>query len=216
VCIRPRNVLKVDARRNRVHGAAGTAWRSGRYRRYHGGWRIWKTLDQPPPRILSLISVGFCPYNVYAIDRQQQLHGYAICAGGCPIISMQVVSMGRRRTRAFLVAVAVSAAGCAAQLPPATPTPAATVVPQAAANSSASAPAAKQSSELQKQAKGMGYTLVKRDGEDDLYCRTSVKTGSRLQRERVCLTAAELDLARSQTEQTLGNSTMQARPPSGH
>lgn len=127
--------------------------------------------------------------------------------------------MGRRRTRAFLVAVAVSAAGCAAQLPPAAPTPAAptpavTVVPQAATNSSA--PAAKQRSELQKQAKGMGYTLVKRDGEDDLYCRTSVKTGSRLQRERVCLTAAELDLARSQTEQTLGNSTMQARPPSGH
>jgi hypothetical protein len=201
--------------------AAGTAWRSGRYRRYRGGWRIWKTLDQPPPRILSLISVGFCPYNAYAIDRQQQLHGYAICAGGCPVISMQVVSMGRRRTRAFLVAVAVSAAGCAAQLPPAAPTPAAptpavTVVPQAAANSSASAPAAKQRSELQKQAKGMGYTLVKRDGEDDLYCRTSVKTGSRLQRERVCLTAAELDLARSQTEQTLGNSTMQARPPSGH
>jgi hypothetical protein len=179
------------------------------------GWRIWKTLEPPPPRILSLISVGFCPYNAYAIDRQQQLHGYAICAGGCPIISMRVVSMGRRRTRAFLVAVAVSAAGCAAQLPPAAPTPAAPT-PAATVVPSASAPAAKQSSELQKQAKGMGYTLVKRDGEDDLYCRTSVKTGSRLQREKVCLTAAELDLARSQTEQTLGNSTMQARPPSGH
>ena len=64
-------------------------------------------------------------------------------------------------------------------------------------------------------AKKLGYTLVKIDGQD-MYCRTSVKTGSRLQKETVCLTAADIDILRQQTRERLSNPNMQARPPQGH
>ncbi|MEA3197983.1 MAG: hypothetical protein QOF32_2035 [Gammaproteobacteria bacterium] len=63
-------------------------------------------------------------------------------------------------------------------------------------------------------AKKRGYTLVNTDGET-MYCRSDLKTGSRIQRDTVCLTASELDALHDQTRRSLEN--VKVTPPlAGH
>jgi hypothetical protein len=61
-------------------------------------------------------------------------------------------------------------------------------------------------------AKKRGYTLVNTNGES-MYCRSDLKTGSRVQRDTVCLTESELDALHDQTRQALQN--LKVSPPSG-
>ena len=65
------------------------------------------------------------------------------------------------------------------------------------------------------EARKMGYRIVTQDGVD-MYCRTDLKTGSRVQRETVCLTRKEIDELREQTQNGLANTMRALPPPAGH
>jgi hypothetical protein len=65
------------------------------------------------------------------------------------------------------------------------------------------------------EAKKMGYKLVNQDGQE-FFCRTNLKTGSRVQRETVCVTQQDIDELREQTQQGLANTTRQLPPPVFH
>lgn len=63
-------------------------------------------------------------------------------------------------------------------------------------------------------AKKLGFTPVNQDGQV-LYCRTDLKTGSRVERETVCMTLAEVDALREQTKEQMNDFTrrsLQAAP----
>ena len=60
-----------------------------------------------------------------------------------------------------------------------------------------------------------GYKLVDRDGQT-YYCRTEAKTGSRLARDTVCMTEAEIIALREQTKQGLGRVMRERPPPQGN
>jgi hypothetical protein len=60
-----------------------------------------------------------------------------------------------------------------------------------------------------------GYKLVNRDGET-YFCRTETKTGSRLARETICMTEAEIASLRQQTKQGLGRVMRERPPPQGN
>lgn len=63
-------------------------------------------------------------------------------------------------------------------------------------------------------AKKMGFTPVNKDGEV-LYCRNDLKTGSRVERETVCMTLAEIDALREQSRQQMGDFARRAPPVPG-
>ena len=63
-------------------------------------------------------------------------------------------------------------------------------------------------------AKRQGYTLVNTNGEA-LFCRSDFKTGSHVERNTTCLTAAELDTLHDSTRAALRNNIQQNAPPSG-
>jgi hypothetical protein len=54
------------------------------------------------------------------------------------------------------------------------------------------------------EAKKQGYTLTNTNGEA-LFCRSDFKTGSHVERNTTCLTAAELDSLHDETRQSLRN-----------
>jgi hypothetical protein len=60
-----------------------------------------------------------------------------------------------------------------------------------------------------------GYKLVDRDGQT-YYCRTEAKTGSRLARDTVCMTEAEMTTLRDRTKQGLGRVMREQAPPQGN
>jgi len=59
-----------------------------------------------------------------------------------------------------------------------------------------------------------GYRIVK-DGEETLYCREQLKTGSHLLKETICLTAEELELARAASRRNLEQMQRRTPPPHG-
>jgi hypothetical protein len=61
-------------------------------------------------------------------------------------------------------------------------------------------------------AKKLGFTPVNQDGQV-LYCRSDLKTGSRVERETVCLTLAEVEALRQQTQQQMSDFVRRAPPP---
>lgn len=59
-----------------------------------------------------------------------------------------------------------------------------------------------------------GYTFVDKDGQT-YACRKEAKTGSRLARETVCMTPAQADALRIETQRRLGDMMRSAPPPQG-
>ena len=111
------------------------------------------------------------------------------------------------------ILVSILAAGCAGQ-PASAPT---LVVARVPAGAQELAPQADDTitEERLAEAKKMGYKLVNQDGQE-FFCRTNLKTGSRVQRETVCVTKKDIDELRAQTQQGLANTTRQLPPPVFH
>jgi hypothetical protein len=59
-----------------------------------------------------------------------------------------------------------------------------------------------------------GYTFVDKDGQT-YACRKETKTGSRLARETVCMTPAQADALRQETQRRLGEMMRSVPPPQG-
>ncbi len=59
-----------------------------------------------------------------------------------------------------------------------------------------------------------GYKLVDSNGQT-LYCMTETKTGSRLQKDNICMTEQEMVALREQTERGLRNTEMRVPPKQG-
>ncbi len=57
-----------------------------------------------------------------------------------------------------------------------------------------------------------GYTLVTKDGQE-LYCRTVKKTGSRIQRETICLTAKEIEELADASRRQMNEMGRRTAPP---
>lgn len=85
----------------------------------------------------------------------------------------------------YVMVAALAVSGCATKAPPPV-TYAETEVPEAT---------------TLEQAQKLGYKLVDEGGRQ-LYCREWRKLGSRIQKERVCLTEAEFVEARTQQQRT--------------
>lgn len=64
-------------------------------------------------------------------------------------------------------------------------------------------------------AKKLGFTPVDKEGRI-LYSRNDLKTGSRVERETVCLTSSEIDDLRERTKQGMSDVARRGRPPSSH
>ena len=60
-----------------------------------------------------------------------------------------------------------------------------------------------------------GYKLVSQNGET-VYCREQLKTGSHLRKETICLTKAELEVARAASKRNLEQMQRQTPPPAGN
>lgn len=104
--------------------------------------------------------------------------------------------------------IAVAAAACAGQ--PATSTTSA--VPPASGSSGGSVSI---SPEVLANARKLGFTPMVKD-EQVLYCRQELKTGSHLQRESQCMTPAEFETLRQNTQQQLDDFQRHSRPPTTH
>jgi hypothetical protein len=63
-------------------------------------------------------------------------------------------------------------------------------------------------------AKKAGYRIVDREGTT-MYCRTRLKTGSRVVKETECLTEAELEYLGDASRRGLADMARQAPPPQG-
>lgn len=110
-------------------------------------------------------------------------------------------------------ALALIAVGCAGQ--PTTPPPVVIARASQAAPVVPLAPGEKVDAKRLTDAKKLGYTVVDQDGKE-LFCRTDLKTGSRVERETVCLTYKEIEELRLHTQQGLANTLHQTPPPAGH
>jgi len=60
-----------------------------------------------------------------------------------------------------------------------------------------------------------GYKLVDSNGQT-LFCMTETKTGSRLQKDNICMTEQEMVTLRERTERALQNTVMQVPPRQGN
>ena len=110
-----------------------------------------------------------------------------------------------------VMTVAALAVGCAAT-PPAREQ--AQTLPQARTVDAATVTAAGLSGEQIVALQHVGYKMVNEKGET-YYCSTEPKTGSRLQKDNVCLTEKELVALREETRRNLQNVTTQIPPPQG-
>src|SRR5688572_9610295 len=106
----------------------------------------------------------------------------------------------------LILGMSVLAAGCASQpeslpvapvaaqtAPPATTTTAGTTV---------------------QEARMAGYKLVNQNGKT-VYCRDQLKTGSHMRKDTICLTAEELEAARSASRRNLEQMQRKVPPPQG-
>ncbi len=113
----------------------------------------------------------------------------------------------------FIVILCAALLGaCAGQT--ATTVPATTSVAKASQTSAAATPMGvdgKVDAEKLANAKKMGFTPVNKNGEV-LYCRNDLKTGSRVERETVCMTLAEIDALREQSRQQMGDFARRTAP----
>jgi hypothetical protein len=117
--------------------------------------------------------------------------------------------------RKLTLAAALLAVGCAGQpdKPAADPSPAAAAGAGATATP-APATAPKIDAQRLADARRLGYKIVDKNGEE-YFCDKSVQTGSHLHQETICLTAAQMDSLRSQTQQNLQNMMRTTPPPAG-
>jgi hypothetical protein len=109
------------------------------------------------------------------------------------------------RILCFAVAFILTA-GCALQ-PGIAP-----VAPAAVAVESVAAPA-KPADTLQ-EAKLAGYKIVNNNGKT-VYCREQLMTGSHMRKEIICLTKAELEIAREASRRNLEQMQKRVPPPRG-
>lgn len=117
--------------------------------------------------------------------------------------------------RAVLAVSALAAiAGCAGTPSNPEPTPAPTRYVTAAGTPQATTSESDIDPKKIADAKKQGYTLVNTNGES-LFCRSDFKTGSHVERNTTCLTAAELDTLHDQTKAAMRNNFQQNAPPSG-
>ena len=64
------------------------------------------------------------------------------------------------------------------------------------------------------EARMAGYKLVNQNGKT-IYCREQLKTGSHLRKDTICLTAEELEAARSASRRNLEQMQRRVPPPQG-
>ena len=119
--------------------------------------------------------------------------------------------------RVVIFTCALILTACAGQptVPAAAPT---TVVAKASQKSAVASPIdanGKLNADALVNAKKLGFTPVDKDGQV-LYCRTDLKTGSRVERETVCLTAQDIQDLRSQTQQNMSDFARRTPPPVHH
>ena len=116
--------------------------------------------------------------------------------------------------RVVIFTCALILSACAGQ--PQTPAaPATTVVAKESQKGAASSPVdanGKIDTDALVNAKKLGFTPVDKDGQV-LYCRNDLKTGSRVERETVCLTAQQIEDLRNQTQQNMSDFARRAPPP---
>lgn len=94
-----------------------------------------------------------------------------------------------------------------------TAAPAAPVAAAAAAPATATPPASSKGMTVQ-QAQKAGYKIVNENGKT-VYCRDQLKTGSRLRKETICLTAEELEAAREASRRNMDQMQRAIAPPQG-
>jgi hypothetical protein len=133
-----------------------------------------------------------------------------------------MVTFDRRATlTSALVACFISA--CSSTPPAASPSSGAITVPASsgAAASLTESPATAGSAQDPRTTpdgvlalKKAGYTIKNQDGET-YYCRAEKKTGSRLQRETVCMTEAQIVSLRDETQRRMGDVMRAVPPPQG-
>jgi hypothetical protein len=116
--------------------------------------------------------------------------------------------------RRLTIAAALLAVGCAGQpdKPATGPSPAAAAGTGAAVTTAPAVP--KIDAQRLADARRLGYKIVDKNGEE-YFCDKSLQTGSHLHQETICLTAAQMDSLRSQTQQNLQNMMRTTPPPAG-
>jgi hypothetical protein len=107
----------------------------------------------------------------------------------------------------MLLLVALTTVACAPATTPTQPTP-----PPAMATATATATNPEVVKKALTSKNHAGYTLVTKDGQE-LYCRTVKKTGSRIQRETVCLTAKEIDELADASRRQMNEMGRRSTPP---
>lgn len=117
--------------------------------------------------------------------------------------------------RAILMTVALLAlAGCAGQpAAPDAPTAKATA-PAPAADGTKLAPTDLPEAKTLADAQKLGYKVVNEDGKT-LYCRETKKLGSHIQKEKTCLTAAELRTLQETSQRGFDDMKRAIPPPHG-
>jgi hypothetical protein len=113
-----------------------------------------------------------------------------------------------------LLLIAAGCAGQPSQSPAAAPTKYISNAPVVDPAAAAAVHEDKDLAKLVLEAKRRGYTLVNQDGET-LFCHTGARTGSHVVADTTCVTEAQMDSMRRQTQQVLQTNQMQAPPPQG-
>lgn len=102
--------------------------------------------------------------------------------------------------RALYLATAMSVSGCATQhYNP--PPPAATSAPDVSRSGAAATSADVETRRVAAAAKKLNLDEVKKDGQA-VFCRSTVVTGSRFQKDRQCFTADQVEAMQEQTQQS--------------
>jgi hypothetical protein len=115
--------------------------------------------------------------------------------------------------RTILMSVALlTLAGCAGQpaAPDAPAAKAAAPAPEGTKLATTDLPEAKTLADAQK----LGYKVVNEDGKT-LYCRETKKLGSHIQKEKTCMTAAELRMLQEASQRGFDDMKRAIPPPHG-
>lgn len=104
--------------------------------------------------------------------------------------------------RALYLVTAMSVCGCATQHGDPQPLPpAATAAPDVSRSGAAAASVDVETRRVAAAARKLNLDVVKKDGQV-VFCRSSVVTGSRFQKDRQCFTADQVEAMQEQTQQS--------------
>ena len=109
--------------------------------------------------------------------------------------------------------VLTTSAAWASEPPQSTSAPAPAATTAAPVTAAETPPASSKGMTVQ-QAQKAGYKIVSENGKT-VYCREQLKTGSRLRKETICLTAEELEAAREASRRNMDQMQRAIPPPHG-